>query len=784
MSTTAQKINRLYDFTAGTPARSQEVDDEFNQIITEHNNTIDDIADHENRITENENSISNNTNDITELQNNKADKSSTYTKTEVDNKIWDTTNYKNESITLEKLDPSIQDTVGDAQQNAQLADHEDRITTIEGDIKAAEKTGDITQNVSIFTAGTGYDENGQYVDYSSNVKGQVSDIRIQGRTVPNLEVDGDCEDAGNFIILGSCSIALDSTSKVFGSNSIQVTTNATGAFGSRPTTLRKIDNTKYYLATAYIKNVDSDYFQLYVLKGSDSTLIKGSSTYTDTYFRRIGVKLSPTDLTGESEIALYCRGYASETGQKFNFDGLMLNEITQDEYNNLTEEELMQRYQWHNGTKSTVCAYRIKTRNENIFDEKWKIGAYISVSDGKTVTEDIDSAYTNYFKVKSNTDYICTIENTVKYILFYDINKNYISYEYANKYTNHLEFTTPTNCYYIRFTSTDINTEVYKLMIVEGTQAPTEYEEYKESVSYIYATDENGNVIKLNSLPNGTKDEISITEGKLTKNTWEKVLQSADVVELDTTTYTSFDVVKIDKPSDSYMDGLSGQSAEGTGILEGYNEWIGSFSDSVDLIGYIAFRFAAATIWYIVEKGTYPDLASAQADLAGTTLIYQLAEPKIYDIDVDGTLEVFENGTIEISPYFKKEVIYDSANGGIVFDNPVSSIEKVWDGSAYIDLDNVTLAEDGLTATISDASDGDIFTVYAPYRTEISTVPTTVINYDTNLFGQVKSNTAGITTLSNQHEFDTRDINMTLLYLTNYIMELEDRIATLEGYHV
>lgn len=38
------KKSRLYDFVANTSARSQQVDDEFNQLITQENNTVDDLS--------------------------------------------------------------------------------------------------------------------------------------------------------------------------------------------------------------------------------------------------------------------------------------------------------------------------------------------------------------------------------------------------------------------------------------------------------------------------------------------------------------------------------------------------------------------------------------------------------------------------------------------------------------------------------------------------------------------------------------------------------------------
>jgi hypothetical protein len=45
------KLTRLYDFVAGSPAVADSVDGEFNQVVLQHNNAVDDVADLQTQMT-------------------------------------------------------------------------------------------------------------------------------------------------------------------------------------------------------------------------------------------------------------------------------------------------------------------------------------------------------------------------------------------------------------------------------------------------------------------------------------------------------------------------------------------------------------------------------------------------------------------------------------------------------------------------------------------------------------------------------------------------------------
>src|SRR5690606_11995017 len=76
------------------------------------------------------------------------------------------------------------------------------------------------------------------------------------------------------------------------------------------------------------------------------------------------------------------------------------------------------------------------------------------------------------------------------------------------------------------------------IQLEEGTTA-TAYEPYRESNAYVIAKDpETNEILQLRSLPNGTKDEINVTDRKLIKRIGEKsniangmVIDFADMAE-------------------------------------------------------------------------------------------------------------------------------------------------------------------------------------------------------------------------------------------------------------
>ncbi|WP_315065873.1 phage tail protein [uncultured Clostridium sp.] len=154
-------------------------------------------------------------------------------------------------------------------------------------------------------------------------------FNIQGKTVINLlGKNGNCEDVSKWLVY-QVTLALDSTNKVFGNNSTKLTLTSTG--GSSNHDLDSIvDKTKYYCLSGYIKNGNATGAILGLR--ADANYYTAMSTITDnTQFTRVWLKIKPSDFaTSNNQILRQVNG---SSGQYAYFDGIMLEQITQAQYN-------------------------------------------------------------------------------------------------------------------------------------------------------------------------------------------------------------------------------------------------------------------------------------------------------------------------------------------------------------------------------------------------------------------------------------------------------------------
>lgn len=100
-------------------------------------------------------------------------------------------------------------------------------------------------------------------------------------------------------------------------------------------------------------------------------------------------------------------------------------------------------------------ATKLYQRGVNLWDEVWELGTIIP-ADGTDYPSSTKIRSKNYITVKPDIKLryvgIALSVSTTDYIYFYDINKSYIGYEpISHSGIINAEFTTPNNCYYIRF---------------------------------------------------------------------------------------------------------------------------------------------------------------------------------------------------------------------------------------------------------------------------------------------------------------------------------------------
>lgn len=164
---------------------------------------------------------------------------------------------------------------------------------------------------------------------------------------------------------------------------------------------------------------------------------------------------------------------------------------------------------WFDGTKSTVCASRLKSVGKNLFDGTFKKDTYIDVN-GNFSTQ-VGTRTTNKIEVMSGKQYTISGGNrtTIR-----------IEDAYGSKIFNEQNAITPrvitipqNGKYLYVYYSTDGTHSSFQ---VEQNTVATPYEPYKESTQYM------PNVGELRSLPNGTKDELNVVTGVKTQRIGNK----------------------------------------------------------------------------------------------------------------------------------------------------------------------------------------------------------------------------------------------------------------------
>lgn len=345
-------------------------------------------------------------------------------------------------------------------------------------------------------------------------------------------------------------------------------------------------------------------------------------------------------------------------------------------------------------------------------------------------------------RIPTNTDIALSLKDDTLssgkvFIDFYDVNKTKLTSEVLyleGATTKTIINKTNTSIKYLTITFSDNGTAgTYSFglpMLVIGSQYVT-FEPYKESVAYYQLPE---GVDGLHSLPNGTQDEIT-DDGKLIKRTKKYVLQASDISSL-VTSWNSFDIVQI--TNDNWSDSVSFTAQYGGNIIFGqYPEITKDNDDDPSKIGKFATNSDIAIRLY-VAKGTYADLASAQADLAGTTIIYQLAEEKPYDLIGVEDLYTFDGQTtIMWEPVIRFEAIADS-NGQITIPDtnyPIDFIEKVEE--KIVDENNISYIEGSYSqvdnSTIGGLTYGKKYRIVYHYPAELTTGPEMIITYPVNI---------------------------------------------------
>lgn len=329
---------------------------------------------------------------------------------------------------------------------------------------------------------------------------------------------------------------------------------------------------------------------------------------------------------------------------------IMIIKATDEEYDTSgNEQELLQKYPYISGIESTTNT-KIRSVGKNLFDSFYK---------SEVTYGNIDIINDNSFSVESYAYVAIQVSPNKKITLSckrtgitrnVTVYKNRLLGHNAN-YVMYYPSSAPSDClktffvdesyrysngkYYITFRLD--SDSISEFMLNYGDTA-TPYEPYKESISYITLPE---GVDGFHSLSNGVKDEVT-TDGKLIKRVKEYVLQESDITRITTGTQTGIAVSKKFPDAIPFNAETTGYSIVDGRIEKPYN----TFGLIENNIHYATLTESGISVFYFaVMKST--TLEQAQQALVGTKIIYQLAQPQIYDLT--GTpVTCFKDGTIYI----------------------------------------------------------------------------------------------------------------------------------------
>lgn len=564
---------------------------------------------------------------------------------------------------------------------------------------------------------------------------------------------------------------------------------------------------KYYFTAKNLANVE---WSIIIYNFNGDGQYESVSSPTIQTAGRLSVCITPSSVNAIPYffIRLYCK-----TGETANFNDVQVYDLTAEGLTNLTEDQLNQKFSHYIDGMQSVQPQEIKSVGKNLFpsDPLWdKEGTAVQITkiDGgykiKGTSGEISRAHVN-FKAKPNTNYVfqrrvSVISNpggsTNEQITAWGFNNpdysDLVAMATMHSEDNSMTFNTfgKNNfsiTFYANWDGASTEFDLTDIQLEEGTTA-TPYEPYQESKAYMK--------YPLRSVPNGVADEVDLQSGKIVKRCEEYVLQASDI-SLSTST-VNVDIVLVKKPAN--YSGYNNMNANlGSFSVAGFNSIIGNANiDNVNYIGFVATHYLADRAYLIVAKGTYADLAAAQAALAGTKIVYQLAEPQVIEDALTNFLTVYPSGTV--SNKAKKQ--YALPSGDITtLDTTLTSVDRVFiqfpnnfiipsgtDNFGYgvatdrtiplggVSTDNVNnawkhyvstavivfIVPKGIYASLAEAR-ADLAGTIITYDTkpELSTIPVTMHSEPINLAGAVKSESDRNTRQDEQ----INDITLLLDYL-------------------
>ena len=344
------------------------------------------------------------------------------------------------------------------------------------------------------------------VEYSvKSVVGELNYLPYEGQTIyAKNTIEGHAKDA---ILKGQTLVNL--LVKPFDSCVIGTTSNT----GHMKTTYPTTSNKKYVITFLVSElNIDGNTDGVKIIirgntlnNGYNSTNLDSSKIKSDGV-----VKLILNDTKEFSTILIGVSASTNVNAPSFKISNIML----------IPYQDGMENWDipYFTGMTSSKMPV-LSSFGKNLFDGELELGA-INEADGKISINENCVRSKNYQRVIPNTSY--ALSNDKGYqgnVYYYTKDKTYISPIGLVNY----KFTTPKNCYYVKFRSSAglvQNDLSVKFQLEQGTSATT-YEPYKSNILSL------SEEVVLRSLPSGVKDTYNLVTKEYVRRIGEKILNGS-----------------------------------------------------------------------------------------------------------------------------------------------------------------------------------------------------------------------------------------------------------------
>jgi hypothetical protein len=539
---------------------------------------------------------------------------------------------------------------------------------------------------------------------TSVIAAGITKLEIEGVTTVNLLEDdvAGCESTSGWSNSAGISNTTDSSNELEGTDCIKLTlSDSVGGRYINYSIFDLIDNTKYYLLSAYVKNGNLSGSGMKIELNTDDEDVSSSYVDSDTY-TRVGVIIQPTNIDTATIIKI--RIYADGSSTEYGFvDAINLYEITAAEYA-LGADAVMAKYPYHRGLKGTLDR-RIKCEGKNLFDknaagvmnEKYinSSGGLSNSTNGRQTSEKIPiTAGETYTKSVDGVD------ETLHRYRYLDIYENVLSYGQS------ASSTAPANATHIQFTSAIDNNAQLEL----GNTA-TDYEPYKASQANLPRI--------LHSVPDGTKDKWDVKSGVVTQNVSDVyTLQSGDIDSVANGSNLQRATIGLDA-----FDGIKTQVLGAISGDMAITYLVGETDDPDTTGDENKWYTTGSNLHILAALGTWADVAAARTALTSTVvtqMVFKLATQITHEYPANA-MNAYKSGRIiqeGAVTFFAKPatgvITIPNSTDETYYIGTIESVQEQQDDGSFVDYE-VSTNDDTTITLVAGYDDTKIYkVVYFP----------------------------------------------------------------------